>query len=80
MLPIRESPFLDVKAGDDEDDVVDAIDSGGVRWVGGCLSVLANPDALQCTAVLCYALLCSAMLCYAVICSAMLLVVTARVH
>ena len=60
MLPIRESPFLDVKAGDDEDDVVDAIDSGGVRWVGGCLSVPANPDAMQC-----YAMLCSAVLCYA---------------
>ena len=75
MLPIRESPFLDVKAGDDEDDVVDAIDSGGVRWVGGCLSVPANADAMQC-----YAMLCSAVLCYVMQYYAMLLVVTARVH
>ena len=65
MLPIRESPFLDVKADDDEDDVVGAIDSGGVRWVGGCLSVPTNADAMQCYALQCYA---------------MLLVVTARVH
>ena len=38
MLPITESPFfvLILKDGGD-DDVVDAIDSGGVRWVGGCL-------------------------------------------
>lgn len=76
MLPIRESPFFcNVKAGDDDDVVVDAIDSGGVRWVGGCLSVPANPDAVQC-----YALQCYAMLCYALQCYAMLLVVTARVH
>ena len=47
------------KDGDD-DDVVGAIDSGGVRWVGASVSVPAMLDALLCSALLCFALLCTA--------------------
>ena len=38
MLPITESPFFVRSVEDrDDDDVVGAIDSGGVRWVAVCL-------------------------------------------
>ena len=44
-----------MKTGGDNDDVVGAIDSGGVRWVGVPVSVPAMLDAALYNALLCYA-------------------------
>ena len=44
-----------MKEDGDDDDVVGAIDSGGVRWVGGPVSVPALLDAAPYHALLCYA-------------------------